>query len=524
MLANIFKPIILWGSGAVLAAGLAGYAIVENYNQSRSESEVVVEKEMPKAQKPVEVASLPKKQVETKPEAAPKPAEQSAAAPASAPKHPLPKFDILRVEKDGYAVIAGSAPAGSKVEILDGDIVIATEKAGSTSEFVVVLDKPLAPGPHDLIIQATLDGGQKLLSAEAGIVNIPDGKNELLAMVTESGKASRILQLPEPKQKASKVEKELAMKMAEKSETAATPALVEGKEAKAGEAQIASLEQQPAAKPEAKVEEKSMATAEQAGKAEDSRQIAKVEEPAALQVPVLIQAAEVEGEKIFIAGTGLSGTSIHIYIDGDFLGKTKVGSEGSYVFEGIGGLNAGRHAVRADMVSENSTDVIARAVVSLLHEPIVIDPMKVAKVEPTQKMTEPAKDAAKMAQATTKPNAAKASSPVEQPKQDAMTVAGVEEKVEMSSSTELAATPKKMEMAKSAVETDSETTASGAEITTGSSVIIRKGDSLWRVSQRRYGEGVRYTTIFDANRNQIRNPDLIYPGQVLEIPAFKEKS
>jgi nucleoid-associated protein YgaU len=49
-------------------------------------------------------------------------------------------------------------------------------------------------------------------------------------------------------------------------------------------------------------------------------------------------------------------------------------------------------------------------------------------------------------------------------------------------------------------------------------VIIRKGDNLWTISRRLYGEGLRYTTIYQANKGQIRNPDLIYPGQVFLTP------
>ena len=49
-------------------------------------------------------------------------------------------------------------------------------------------------------------------------------------------------------------------------------------------------------------------------------------------------------------------------------------------------------------------------------------------------------------------------------------------------------------------------------------VIIRKGDNLWRISRRLYGDGIRYTTIYQANQDQIRNPDLIYPGQVFLTP------
>lgn len=49
--------------------------------------------------------------------------------------------------------------------------------------------------------------------------------------------------------------------------------------------------------------------------------------------------------------------------------------------------------------------------------------------------------------------------------------------------------------------------------------IVQPGSSLWRIAQARYGSGVRYTVIYLANRDQIRNPDLIYPGQVFALPA-----
>jgi len=50
-------------------------------------------------------------------------------------------------------------------------------------------------------------------------------------------------------------------------------------------------------------------------------------------------------------------------------------------------------------------------------------------------------------------------------------------------------------------------------------VIIRRGDNLWRISRRVYGQGVRFSTIYLANQGQIRNPDLIWPGQVFTVPA-----
>ncbi len=49
-------------------------------------------------------------------------------------------------------------------------------------------------------------------------------------------------------------------------------------------------------------------------------------------------------------------------------------------------------------------------------------------------------------------------------------------------------------------------------------IIVQPGNSLWRLAYRAYGKGLRYTTIFQANKEQIKNPDLIYPGQVFAMP------
>ncbi|PCJ74164.1 MAG: hypothetical protein COA53_10425 [Rhodobacteraceae bacterium] len=51
---------------------------------------------------------------------------------------------------------------------------------------------------------------------------------------------------------------------------------------------------------------------------------------------------------------------------------------------------------------------------------------------------------------------------------------------------------------------------------------VQPGNSLWLIATGRYGDGLRYHQIFSANKDQIRNPDLIYPGQVLAIPDAQE--
>jgi nucleoid-associated protein YgaU len=49
-------------------------------------------------------------------------------------------------------------------------------------------------------------------------------------------------------------------------------------------------------------------------------------------------------------------------------------------------------------------------------------------------------------------------------------------------------------------------------------VLVEKGDTLWGIAERAYGNGARYNEIFAANKEVIEDPDLIFPGQKLRIP------
>lgn len=47
---------------------------------------------------------------------------------------------------------------------------------------------------------------------------------------------------------------------------------------------------------------------------------------------------------------------------------------------------------------------------------------------------------------------------------------------------------------------------------------VKRGDTLWGIAKQFYGNGAKYPSIFNANRGKIKNPNLIYPGQVLIVP------
>ena len=50
-------------------------------------------------------------------------------------------------------------------------------------------------------------------------------------------------------------------------------------------------------------------------------------------------------------------------------------------------------------------------------------------------------------------------------------------------------------------------------------VIIKRTENLWRISRKLYGKGIRWSTLYQANKDQIRNPRWIFPGQVFVVPT-----
>ena len=57
-----------------------------------------------------------------------------------------------------------------------------------------------------------------------------------------------------------------------------------------------------------------------------------------------------------------------------------------------------------------------------------------------------------------------------------------------------------------------------AALRPGGYVVVQPGNSLWRIARRTYGKGTTYTVIYETNSDQIRDADLIYPGQIFQLP------
>lgn len=63
-----------------------------------------------------------------------------------------------------------------------------------------------------------------------------------------------------------------------------------------------------------------------------------------------------------------------------------------------------------------------------------------------------------------------------------------------------------------------ETTKSPEPKKSNKTYTVKKGDCLWNIAKKFYGNGSKYTVIYNANKDKIKNPNLIYPGQVFTIP------
>ena len=63
--------------------------------------------------------------------------------------------------------------------------------------------------------------------------------------------------------------------------------------------------------------------------------------------------------------------------------------------------------------------------------------------------------------------------------------------------------------------------ADGVKPVVTATVTVQPGYTLWQIAKANYGEGVLYVRVYEANRDKIRNPDLIYPGQIFTVPETR---
>ena len=493
-------------------------------------------------------------------------------------KEVRPAFDVLRVEKDGSVLVAGRTKPEETVDlILEDGTIIGSTKAGPEGDFVVLPKKPLKPGDYSLSLSSTNEKGNVTASSQKGVVQIPKPGEEVLAMISQDGEASRVVAIPSKPTESSN-----PTVSAPPQELPATPRQSEPSQThQPGSAAVPQTE--PAAAPQT----------------DEDKQVAKLAPPKppkveplektpAIKAPstapqVVVEAVEVEDKQIYVAGAAERDVPVRIYIDNVPVGVATGTPDNRFLLSKPFDLKPGEHVVRADVIDRKSGRVISRAEVPLVHEvpeskakakipsnsaaeapepvdrekqvaalprivvpkavePVVSPPAVTVpdKTEPVAKSsdakasqidapkTEAKRSVEKIrpgdAETAPAPNtAATEDSPVERTKPATSipetAITRTDPPKEPDDAAASASKPKIAENEKLIAAVPSVAKPGAPEpIRTGRAIIIKPGDNLWRISRRTYGRGIRYTTIYNANRDQIRDPNRIYIGQIFKIP------
>ena len=198
----------------------------------------------------------------------------------------------------------------------------------------------------------------------------------------------------------------------------------------------------------------------------------------AAEITTAVEAVDIEPNgKVHVSGHAHRGAEVRLYINDSFVTSVTAGPDGHLAVTINEGVAPGKYRVRLDELASKSGAVRARAEVPLN----VPDRMTTASISPSSVSTAAPQSAAPQNAATQAPQ----------------------------------------QLAASSSTASADKTAPAAEVVVPkvTTMTVVRGDSLWRLSRNSLGSGERYALIFKANKQQIRNPNLIYPGQILVVPA-----
>jgi len=186
---------------------------------------------------------------------------------------------------------------------------------------------------------------------------------------------------------------------------------------------------------------------------------------------VAIETVEMEPNgKFHVSGRARPGAEVRLYLNDSFIASVTAGPDERFAVTINEGISSGNYRVRLDEPGSNSGTVRARAEVPFnVPDTVVTASTALPSVMPNRP--------GMVAPQQTKLAAATPIVPSD------------------------AASPSAVVVPKIATTT------------------VSRGDSLWRISRLTYGAGTRYAVVYKANREQIRNPNVIYPGQILILPS-----
>lgn len=328
------------------------------------------------------------------------PLTPSESGGAGAPENESLRFDVLRVEPDGSMVVAGKGPPNSVIYLEDGGEQLGSDTSGPGGDFVVVLSDGLEAGAHAIKLVAETEAGARSVSEETAIIDVPERgeEDQLLALVESPDEPSRLIDIPVAERAASAGEtgemskdgsadapKEDAAASGSNNDRQAAEVESGSERSKDAPDQADAPKSEPAAAPSGD-DQTASSPGDAATRTADSQETANDSSGNASDVVYLprdetapaptaadnastnlrVEAIEIEGERIFIAGAAPTGSNIRVYLDNDLLAETRSGGTGRFLIEAASSIAVGDHIVRVDQIGGNG-DVTARVAVPFVR-------------------------------------------------------------------------------------------------------------------------------------------------------------
>jgi len=523
---------------AVLVSGVIGLICLWwFYPQIRAAMDPV--REVPSAQDaaapvPSDAGSEPEAAADGETDTAKPPAQDTAAAPDSAtaeaapeemasesssaeaatdtPAEPLssqlsaPKFDVVRIEDDGSALIAGQADGRGHVILSVDGVEQAEARAdlSGTGQFVIFAFIPSTGDQQSLKLHLYAeDGSGPVVSAQT--VFVAPATAAATATDSTAAPVQEEVTVSESPDTAAETDTETEAD----TETETDTEIETGTGTETASTDVAS--------PEAKAD-KAPATVILAD--EDGVRVLQDGAPSAAKPAVTIDTISYSSNgDVILGGRGQAGNFVRIYLDNQFLATSKIAADGYWALE-LSDIEPGIYTLRVDELNA-AGDVVSRAETPFKREAAEELAELMAAGTETE---EPSAEGPSESAAETQVVDAEALASVEPEAADDPQTEEVVTQEEVNVQAEVAELNPQGEQSSDggslAVEGQPADTASVLRTPSKKFRVrtVQPGSTLWAIAKESYGAGIEYFKVFEANKERIRDPDLIYPGQVFEIP------
>jgi len=466
----------------VAAAGAVAWFAVQSPDEA-SDAAQVVEAAQPAVQEP---------------EATPAPEPETEAAEIAEERVLAdPTFDVVQVEEDGQTLVAGVAEAGDEVDILIDDAVAGTATADASGRFVTFLSVDPSDSPRVMELRAGR-GDDARRSAQTVIISpfTAPAETELAALPTPPAKA------PEPAEASTETDVVVEPEVEQVAEA----------EPETPEVEIAEAEPEPEAAPivEEAAEETAVAVVEEAP--------APVVEPVEDQVAALSTEPQ-QTEAPAVAAAPVQVTE-EILPEPEIVTETEVAEAPAPEPETPEPEVAPQATAPAVLLADSEGVQVLQSpqpLVSVALDSITYD--QTGDVSLSGRSTSDGfvriylDDQPVIVSRITQDGRWRTELPSVDTGVYQLRVDELDDDGNVLSRIE---TPFQREEPELVAELQTEQLATG--VLTQDVLTVQPGATLWAIARERYGEGTLFVKVFEANRDRIRDPDLIYPGQVFDLP------